>query len=175
MKRTTKGAIAAAAAGVMLLGGAGSLAFWTDEATVEGADINAGYLKLINADCGDDWTLDGGAVYTTQLLVPGDTLTKLCTYEIDAAGEHLTAAFSVDAPSFTTSDGLTDELDLTADYTINDVAATPPTAVVDGDVVGATITVDWPYGVEDNDSNVSPGLSTTLNDITVTATQTHTP
>ena len=175
MKRTTKGAIAAAAAGVLLLGGAGSLAFWTDDATVEGADISAGYLKLINADCGADWTLDGGAVYTTQLLVPGDTLTKTCTYEVDAAGEHLAATFDVEAPTFTTSNGLTDELDVAAVYKVNGVAAPPPAAVVDGDSVEAAITVDWPYGVEDNDSNASPGLSTALNDITVTATQTHTP
>lgn len=176
MKKSTKGAVAAAAAAVLLLGGAGSLAFWTDEATLDGTDITAGYLKLINPDCGDDWLLDGGTVYTTQILVPGDTLTKVCSYEVDASGDHLTATFDVEDPTFTNSNGLTDELTTDADYKVNTVAVTTfPTAVEEGDIVEATIVVDWPYGVEDNGSNQNPGLTTTLNDIVVTATQFHTP
>ena len=59
---------------------------------------------------------------------------------------------------------------------VNDVA-TGATAVdvVDGDVVTATLTITWPYGVEDNDSNVLAGLAASLADVTVVATQTHTP
>ncbi len=46
---------------------------------------------------------------------------------------------------------------------------------MDGDVVTATLTITWPYGVEDNDSNVLAGLAASLADVTVVATQTHTP
>jgi len=170
MKRTTKGAIAASAAAVLLLGGAGTLAFWTDDATVTGTTINAGHLKLTNAQCGTDWTFEGVA-YTTQLLVPGDELEKVCDYTIDAAGDNLVAEFSVNSPTFTASNGLTDELDVTAEYEVNGSPVTPPVAVADDDVVTATIHVDWPFGVEDNDSNQNPGLSATLSAVTVTVTQ----
>ena len=83
-------------------------------ATVTGTTINAGHLKLTNAQCGTDWTFEGVA-YTTQLLVPGDELEKVCDYTIDAAGDNLVAEFSVNSPTFTTTNGLTDELDVTAD------------------------------------------------------------
>ena len=86
-------------------------------------------------------------------------------------GDNLVAEFSVDAPTFTASNGLTDELDVTAEYEVNGSTVTPPVAVVDDDVVTATIHVDWPFGVEDNDSNQIPGLSATLDEVTVTVTQ----
>ena len=37
MNRSTKGAVAVAAAGVLLLGGAGTIAVWTNTASVSGA------------------------------------------------------------------------------------------------------------------------------------------
>ena len=42
MKKSTKGAVAAAAAGVLLLGGAGSLAYWTADGAADGGSITAG-------------------------------------------------------------------------------------------------------------------------------------
>ena len=41
MNRTTKGAIAAGAAAVLLLGGAGSLAYWSDCQDAAGGTINS--------------------------------------------------------------------------------------------------------------------------------------
>ena len=63
MKKSTKGAFAAAAAGSLLLGGAGSLAYWTDASTVDGKAITSGHLQLnpITATCDDSWQLDGEA------------------------------------------------------------------------------------------------------------------
>ncbi|MDI9944213.1 alternate-type signal peptide domain-containing protein [Rhodococcus sp. 1.20] len=47
MKKQTKGAIAAAAAGALLLGGAGSLAVWSDSADVSGGGpVTSGALDL---------------------------------------------------------------------------------------------------------------------------------
>jgi alternate signal-mediated exported protein len=175
INKSTKGALAATAAGVLLLGGAGSLAFWTSTQTVDGGDVSTGHLKLTTPACGDGWILDGGAVYADQLLVPGDTLTKVCSFSLDASGEHLTADFDTTAPEFSAGDAaLLDELDVTASYKVDTVAvASSDVPVEDGDVIEATIVVSWPYGVEDNDSNVLAGLSATLDTITVTATQSH--
>lgn len=172
MKKSTKGAFAAGTAAVLLLGGAGTLAYWTDAKDAPGTTIDSGHLKLSDAACAG-WLLDGGAAYVAQTLVPGDTLTQVCTFTVDSDGEHLAASFDVSTPGLTGAQALLDELDVDASYEVNDVAAAPPAAIVDGDVVEATIVVTWPYGSEDNDSNVAAGLAATLSAITVTATQTH--
>ena len=58
MNKNVKGSLAAAAAAVLLLGGAGSLAFWNDSQTVAGTTINAGELKLDAASCSAaGWTV----------------------------------------------------------------------------------------------------------------------
>jgi alternate signal-mediated exported protein len=176
MKKTTKGALAAGSAAVLLMGGAGTLAFWTDSVTAEGTDIQSGHLSLDLDSC-DGWTLDGGAAYTTQLLVPGDTLTQNCTYTLDIAGEHLRQVdFDVTLPSDVTgAAALIDEIGVTAGVTLNGTPQADATnvAVTDGDTVAVAIEIAWPYGVEDNDSNVVGGLAAALNDITVTVTQNH--
>jgi alternate signal-mediated exported protein len=172
MRKSTKGAFAAGTAAVLLLGGVGTLAFWTDDEDAPGATIDSGHLSLGTANC-VGWQLDGGAAYSTQLLVPGDTLTQVCSFTVDTEGEHLAASFDVSTATFTGDQALLDELDLSATYEVNDVASTPPAVIVDGDVVEATIVVTWPYGTVDNDSNVLTGLQAILSAITVTATQTH--
>jgi len=172
--KSTKGALAATAAGVLLLGGAGSLAYWTSTQTVDGSDVSTGHLKLTAPSCGVGWVLDGGATYADQLLVPGDTLTKVCSFTVDASGEHLTADLDTTAPSVTGDQALLDELDVSATYTLNGSPATATDLVVaDDDAIVATIVVTWDYGTEDNDSNVVDGLSAALDTITVTATQHH--
>ena len=181
MNKTTKGALAAGAAGVLLLGGVGTLAFWTDTQTATGTGITSGHLKLVSPNCGVGWRLDGVAtafVPATDFLVPGDTLTKVCTYTVDAAGKHLAASFTATGPSDVTgASALVDEISFAAAYKVNgvDTAATG-VAIGNGDVVTATLTVSWPYGtVANNASNVVTGLAASLADVTVVATQTHTP
>ena len=174
INKSTKGALAASAAAVLLLGGAGSLAYWNSTQDVSGANIATGHLKLVSPDCGAGWVLDGGATYVAQLLVPGDTLTKVCSFTVDASGAHLTADFDTTAPDISGDAALLAELDVDADYTVNgDPVAANNVPVVDGDVIEATVVVDWAYGVLDNDSNDLTGLSATLDTITVTATQSH--
>src|SRR5687767_11072956 len=46
MSKTFKGAGAAIVAGVLLIGGAGSLAYWSDAEGVTGGSISSGELKL---------------------------------------------------------------------------------------------------------------------------------
>lgn len=177
MKRSTKASLATGAAALsLLLGGAGTIAFWTDTGTVDGTTIATGHLKFGTPDCGAGWLLDGGASYTTQLLVPGDVLTKTCAFTLDAAGEHLSADFTLTTPTGVTgSAALADELDLTTAVTLNGnpQATTTDVPVADGDVVAVSMTLTWPYGVEDNDSNLAAGLSAILGDLTVVATQHH--
>lgn len=177
MKKSTKGALAAGGAAALLLGGAGTLAYWTDTADVPGTSITSGHLDLADEDCGDGWVLDGGVAYTDQLLVPGDTLTKSCSYTLDIAGEHFTTAdFTVTAPSEVTgAQALIDEIGVTTAVELNGnpQATATGVAVADGDALTVDITVSWPYGTEDDDSNVVGGLSAALDALTVVVKQNH--
>lgn len=175
MKKSTKGALAAGSAAVLLMGGAGTLAFWTDEVTVDGVDIQSGHLSLDLEEC-QGWELDGGDAYVAQLLVPGDSLTQDCTYTLDIAGEHFTEVdFDVTLPTDVAAGPLADEITVTTDVEVEGVAQADATdvAVSDGDEVTVSIVVDWPYGTEDNDSNVVGGLLTDLDDVVVKVTQNH--
>ena len=178
MKKSTKGALAAAAAGSLLLGGAGSLAYWTDASTVGGNKITAGHLALSDANCGG-WTLGDTAATafnpTTGRIVPGEVLTRVCTFTVDAKGARMRAEFDVSAPDFAAaSDGnIVDELDVTATYDVTRGAATSssvtmPAVIQNNDVITATIKVTFDYDATVQDSQ---DLSATLNDITVTAKQ----
>lgn len=46
MNKATKGAVAAGAAGILLLGGAGTFALWEDNASITGGTVSTGHLDL---------------------------------------------------------------------------------------------------------------------------------
>lgn len=183
MNKSVKGAIAAGGAVALLLGGAGTLAFWTDTGTVVTNSIDSGQLVLAVDVCPADWTLDGvggtGGDLAGREIVPGDQLTRTCTYTLTAEGDHLEGELNIDQALLTSDlNGLVDELDLTSVFTLNGGAftndvVTPGTPVTFTNDVPVTLTVDltvdFPFGVEDNDSQ---GLSVVLDDIVVTVTQT---
>jgi alternate signal-mediated exported protein len=186
MHATVKGALAAGAAGTLLLGGAGTLAYWNGNVSIGGGTITAGDLKLDSTNCtAATWTVSnatvsGGAsqAFTlgTDRIVPGDVLTKTCTIAITAVGKNLKANLAV-------TDGVTTGTDMnTADYsvggafTLNSTPAvpvttgTPITSANTGQTVTATITVTFPLraGTADNSSMLK---HVDLSAYTVTATQ----
>lgn len=171
MKKTTKGALAAGAAAVLLLGGAGTVAFWTAEDTLDGGTVAAGSLTLSDVNCADTWT--EGTDTDVQMIVPGDTVTKTCTGTITMTGDHISATVTLDDASVATAEAAFndaapdlvagDAVDITAGLTGGGtVSTTGPVSV--------TITVDWPYGsVADNEAQ---GVSTSaLNGLVVEAVQ----
>lgn len=182
MRKSTKGAVAAAAAGALLLGGAGSLAYWTDGQDVPGGTFTSGYLQINDVDCATaGWLLEGVA-YTTQLLVPGDELTKTCSFTIDGVGDHMTVSLDTATPGWTGTNGLIDDLSVSATFTgsVSGLLADPAT-IGKTETVTAAITVRFDGGNGDgdatdvtNDSNVvTTGLTAALADVTITATQGH--
>lgn len=186
MHKDLKAALAALAGAGLLLGGAGSLAYWNDTGDVPGGTITSGSLALADAGCGD-WTLDGGAVFDfgSDTVVPGDTLTRTCDFDISAVGDHLTADLTAAAPTLSDS-ALSDELVIGSSYSLvsldvldNEVVvpiapeagAVSVTSADDGKTLRAAITVRFPFGVAvDNDSN--GGVQSVLDAVTITATQT---
>jgi alternate signal-mediated exported protein len=180
VKKSTKGVVAASAAAVLLLGGAGSLAYWTADQDIDGGTINSGLLTLSAPAC-DDWELDGGGVFTpaTTQLVPGDSISKECTMSLVATGEHIGATLEIDDAALTSS-VLGDVLTADATFTVDGAAYAPITAA-DTFAIVATITVDFPYGTVSTPDPLTGADNTTqdeaavLNDISVVAVQTHTP
>ncbi|NRG41028.1 alternate-type signal peptide domain-containing protein [Rathayibacter sp. VKM Ac-2835] len=103
MKKTTKGAIAAGAAAVLLLGGAGTLAFWSDSEPIDAGAIESGNLTLEVAP--GTWADETpgtttGALFdpATDLIVPGDVITYTTAATVSGIGKNLEATFSAVLP-----------------------------------------------------------------------------
>ena len=94
MNKLTKSAIAGAAGIALLLGGAGSLAYWNSSATVGASAINAGTLAIAaTGTTTTTYTSGGGAV---SLIVPGDSVTVTQPVTVSATGDHLKAKLTID-------------------------------------------------------------------------------
>ncbi|WP_107767205.1 alternate-type signal peptide domain-containing protein [Nocardioides terrigena] len=180
MKNTTKGAFAASAAAVLLLGGAGSLAYWSDAETIKGGDVTAGSLSLDAPTCDASWKYaagKAGAGNTVARFVPGDVITKNCTFTVRGSGDNLTANLATPATYAVTGTNVT--ATVTAAYKLGTATMANPavvTAADNGKVVTAAITVTFPYGTDENaatktNTNTMQGSVATLDDIAVTLTQ----
>lgn len=174
VNKTTKGALAAAGAAALLLGGAGTVAYWTATADVAGGTIVAGELALDPLTCGD-WLYDADeddpsvAYEAGDVLVPGDTLTKDCSYTLTATGEHMRGTIVADAVDVTGD--LAAALDVEATFTVDDVVQTEFTEADDQSTVDVTVSVTFTDpGIEDNSTQ---GLQAVLDSISVTAQQIH--
>ncbi|GAB2769163.1 hypothetical protein GCM10027020_22860 [Nocardioides salsibiostraticola] len=182
MKNSIKGAIAAGGAAVILLGGAGSLAYWNDTEGIDGGTISSGNLKIDSEDCLDaDWTVTNnlekpdGALFVidAEEIVPGDVLTKTCTIDIVAVGTNLRAI--LDVTGGVNADGTTmagEAYDFESTFLRADGSAIQDSEITPADSgtsIDATITLDFKrLAVVDNDSKLK---KIDLNDFTVTATQ----
>lgn len=103
MKKATKGAVAAGAAAVLLLGGLGSFALWSDEEPVSGGTINSGELNFALVPGSGNWTetsvvpaADLGADPAGFPIVPGDVLEYSTQYSVNWAGDNLRASITAD-------------------------------------------------------------------------------
>ncbi|WP_032364942.1 alternate-type signal peptide domain-containing protein [Rhodococcoides fascians] len=110
MNKATKGAVAAGAAAVLLLGGLGSYALWSDQETLGGGTITSGDLSLapvatpapqwrdVSPDvAGNPKVIDPA----TFLIVPGDIVEYTASFTIQASGDNLLADLSADTSAIT--------------------------------------------------------------------------
>ena len=180
MNKTTKAAVATATGIVLLMGGAGSLAYWTDTANSGATQtINAGTLAVVAADAGA-WTksFNGGASSSvalgTFLMVPGDKLTYAQTFNITANGQDLLFTVGTTNPTLgsTVLGGR-----LTPTYTVGTLTSsgatvTPSTtpgtykvAAANGQgtaSITVTWTLDWPFGVAGSPTADNPAKNGTV-------------
>lgn len=159
MNKLTKSAIAGAAGIALLLGGAGSLAYWNDSATVSSTTINAGSLSV---------AIDAGASWDNTITewVPGDTATYTADLTVVAEGDNIKADLTFDEASIGTGP-LASALDITF------AAGTLPAGVTAGaagtyHIVGAgtysipvTVTVSFPFGATVDNTTQSGSVDLT--------------
>lgn len=161
MNKLAKGAIAGAAGIVLLLGGAGTFAFWNSSAGVSGGTVVAGNLQVVNDGTAGVWEDQTGATIdiANYRIVPGDVLTYTDDLTVTAVGDHLQATLALGPNSVTPSDGGTSG----PDYDL--AQALQKTAVLDASGAGITGTSPGPY-------TVAPGTTPVVRTVTVTVTLT---
>jgi alternate signal-mediated exported protein len=94
MNKLVKGSIAAAAGIALLLGGAGSLAYWSDSQAVNAGTVTSGVLDVTTGTAGS-WSP------TIAKIVPGDTVTYTEVLTLTATGDNLKAQISDNLASIT--------------------------------------------------------------------------
>lgn len=198
MRTSLKAALAGVVGAGLLLGGAGSLAFWNDEESQDGGTIESGTLNLLKSEC-SAWTT--GTTATTPfdedyLIVPGDAFERTCDFTLRVEGD-VNASLSVDdqAVGATVLGG---ELAVATAYELRDAGVVDESVTIDedtdwpfteadsGKTLRATITVALPWDGDpdvlddqvNNTSNSMVGdganvaLAAVLESLTVTVTQT---
>lgn len=108
MNKATKGAIAAGAAGILLLGGAGTFALWEDTDAIDPAVISTGVLTLgVAAGEWKDVTAPLTPVSIAEIadfdIVPGDTVTYTAPVTVTTEGDNLDAEFKIEKTTFETA------------------------------------------------------------------------
>ncbi len=101
MKKTTKGAVAAGAAALLLAGGAGTMAAWNASTTGGAAQtVTAGSMSIAQDGAGV-WKWGGtgtnsGTAFNpaSDKLVPGDVVTYTANYKFDLVGTNLKATLT---------------------------------------------------------------------------------
>ena len=174
MNKTTKASIATATGIVLLLGGAGSLAYWDSSANTGAASqtISAGTLNITAANTGS-WTKglydNANAVkvapaavadITTVKIVPGNKLVYTQTFNVTATGNDLFFTVTpTNGTLGTTTNGLAGRLAST--FAVDSTglvtssignSATAGTYKVTGaggtgtGTITVTWTINWPFG-----------------------------
>lgn len=181
MNKFAKGSLAAGAGLVLLLGGAGTLAYWNDSAEITGGTINAGTLDLTAV--GGQWTQ--GATQIDDIaqwsMVPGDELSYTADLALVAQGDNIQGTIVLDE-SFVEITGGADQIDVSFDVaegtTLPDgIEYQDETFTFSGPAgesayeIPVQVTVSFPFD-EDAEQNASKGAVVDLENISFVATQT---
>lgn len=105
MNKATKGAIAAGAAGILLLGGAGTFALWEDNESITGGTVSTGVMTLaVGSGTWAETATPGTPINIgTFDIVPGDSLTYTTTVTATATGDNLTGELKIEGSSLVTA------------------------------------------------------------------------
>ena len=169
MKKNTKGAIAVGAAALLLAGGAGTMAAWSDEASLGGDTVTSGQLRITETAAGA-WTWAGTEDEfdpETDRIVPGDAVQYTGEYELAVEGTNLVASLTSDLGGVTGDLASYLTVDATSDTT--GIMLDNITEDNDGDTVSVTTTITF-----DPQTSGTDGMETeaSLEGSTITLQQT---
>ncbi|MDR0483562.1 MAG: alternate-type signal peptide domain-containing protein [Cellulomonadaceae bacterium] len=192
MKRITKAAIATGGAAVLLLGGAGTLAYWTANGSGQVGALMSGDMS-VTSTCSDTWAYTDAsfapltpAESVEQGIVPGDYVQTTCTVTITGQGDHLKVQALVDATALTAAangkvTGLTATTGTPTLTTANGATLGTDNQTIDmstaTDAVTLTVplNITYPYGTVPTDGETAPDAQVTVvaldQAVTITATQ----
>lgn len=175
MNRNTKGAVAAGAAVVVLLGGAGSFALWSDNATNTPGNVTTGELKLTAQgtpswkDVSADGIIGGTTVNpATDFLVPRDTWEYTATYTALATGKNMKAQVTVNPGAVGT---LPTGVTITPTATVAGNAATGGTAVDIAPGAPRTVQVKVTVAFDDVTGQTSQNSAVNVSNMSVSLNQ----
>ncbi|MHA7269375.1 alternate-type signal peptide domain-containing protein [Arthrobacter sp. HLT1-20] len=182
MKKVMKAAIAAGAAGALMLGGAGTFALWNATDDIDAGAVSTGHLKLDTTTSPGVWN-DISVPATpvvfdaaNEKIVPGDTLEFKQTVTIQADGKNLQGALTVGQLAALPG-GLLNEADvvLDVDHVAAGLSKHPTTGVLSFAAPGTynipvTITVTFPKGDLAGDLTPAATMDQTINFSSLTLT-----
>lgn len=197
MNKIAKGAIAGGVGVALLLGGAGTLAYWTDSIAVgSNATITAGNLTVAATSptpADDGWTVTNGSLVVPAVIsdiasfraVPGDVLKFKKTLSVTATGNNIraqvatgTGAITAATPVTAANTALASRLTASTSYTVNGSAGSGVTLNAGTHPVVVEVTITWPFGGPVAPGATSPALdnpaklgAVTLNNFNVVVNQ----
>ena len=147
-RKSLKGVIALAAAGLVLAGGGGTYALWSDQVTLNGGNVNSGELKLVDTQPGTWFDLSSGtataiADISTFRVVPGDVIEYRVVTTIAADGDNLKATLAADPASVTGDPELLADMAVTTGITVGGVAQTAITEADDAKQIDVAVDFDF--------------------------------
>jgi len=191
MNKLAKGAIAGAAGVALLLGGAGTFAYWNSSVGVAGGTVTAGDLKVVDDGTPGVWKDHNGNTINiaTYKIVPDETITYTDDLNVTALGNNLTASLTLVDNAITAKvpgNGPDDQLALyltktaTITATGSGLSGTAPNYVVTAGangvspVVHVSVALTFPKGVEAQYNDAKTG-AVSLSNFQVKLTQIVTP
>jgi len=172
VKKTTKGTIAIAAAITLLLGGAGSLAYWQESASIATQNVSTGQLKVSTGT--GTWAVKKlGATATTPItvgsfkMVPGDTVTYTVPFSTIAEGDNLVASANV---AWGAASNLPAGMTSTVGGTYNSASFTGtsfPVVKSSGTAGTLVFTLTWDIGTSGSNAGMNQTINLAATTITV--------
>lgn len=174
MKKNTKGAIAAGAAALLLAGGAGTFAAWSDEAELGGGDVNSGHLRITEAAGTGEWVwatdgVTGDFDPETDTIVPGDSIEYTADYTLEVEGTNLVASLTPTLGGLTGDEELLEQLTFASDSDTTGLDLDSITEANDGATVSVTTTITFDPATTDQ---VGAEQTVSLADSTILLEQT---
>jgi len=165
MNKLVKGAVATAVGAALLMGGAGTFAYWNDSVGVNGGTIVAGNLAVTDATPTDGvWTVqkDGTGTAATVANIaafvasPGDKFTYTKNVKITATGNNLVATLALTPGSIAAVTPATAANTALANYlTSTSTIAATGTGISAGTVAGTYNVTAGAAGVSARDVTVT--------------------